>query len=140
MNALDKRMRARPLACGATLLLALLPVAAALAQTSGSGARSASPVASLRIIETAVEALASDLSLPLTEAGSVTVRSCPTCRSVALLTGSRARYTLDGETLSLQELRRALLAAPATAVVVLYARGGTEITRIVATSPSAATR
>jgi hypothetical protein len=133
-------MAAKSLARGAALVLALLPTAIALAQTSGSGARNSSPTAGLRVVELAVEARAAELSLPLTEVGTVTVRACETCKPLPLLTGTRSRYLLDGEAVSLPVLRRALLAAPETGVVVLYARGRTEITRIVATSSTTPNR
>lgn len=112
----------------ATLLLAML-MSVGVSMASG-----------LRVVELAVEARAADLALPLTDVGSVSVRACTACKSVSLLTGVRARYLLDGEAVSLAQLRSALRAAPETSVVVLYARGSTEITRIIATSPAASRR
>ena len=112
-----------------TVLLLGLLVASSAAHASG-----------LRIVELAVEARAADLSLPLTDVGSVTVRACAACKSVSLLAGVRARYLLDGQVVSLAQLRSALRVAPDTSVVVLYARGGSEITRIIATSPATSSR
>ena len=128
MNTRHARLPTRALRPATVLLLALL-TAATTSIASG-----------LRVVELAVEARAADLSLPLTDVGSVTVRACTTCKSVSLLTGVRARYLLDGEAVSLAQLRTALRATPETAVVVLYARGSTEITRIIATSPAASRR
>lgn len=140
MNYPVQRTRSHSTVHGALLLLGLLQAATASAQVPASTTRNSSPAAGLRVVELAVEARAGDLALPLTDAGSVTVRACTACKPVALLTGARARYSLDGEAVTLAELRGALRAAPETAVVVFHARGGTEITRIVATSPAAANR
>jgi hypothetical protein len=140
MKSSVRRLRARASVSCAALLLGLLHAATASAQAPAGASRSSSPAAGLRVIELAIEARAADLSLPLTDAGSVTVRACSACKPVALLTGARARYTLDLEAVTLSQLRAALRAAPETAIVVFHARGGTEITRIVATSPAAANR
>lgn len=140
MNSSVRRTRAHSTVRSTLLLLGLLQAATASAQAPAGASRNSSPAAGLRVVELAVEARAADLSLPLTDAGNVTVRACSACKPVALLTGARARYTLDLEAVTLSQLRGALRAAPETAVVVFYARGGTEITRIVATSPAVASR
>lgn len=125
----------------ATIALSCAMFAAqpAAAQTSDRASRNAS-VTSLRIAELALETSGRDLELPSTDVGMTSVRSCETCRPVSLLLGTRSRFLLDGEATGLPALRAALAAAPQASVVVLYARGGTEITRIIATSPPAARR
>jgi hypothetical protein len=124
---------------GAFALAALVACGFAVAQTPDRNA--SKPVAAgLRIAELALETSGRDLVLPTTDVGTTSVRACETCRPVSLLLGTRSRFLLDGEATDLPSLRAALAAAPQTSVVVLYARGGTEITRIIATSPPAARR
>ncbi len=124
---------------GAFALAALLASGFTLAQTPDrNGSKPAA--AGLRIAELALETSGRDLALPSTDVGMTSVRACETCRPVSLLLGTRSRFLLDGESTNLPALRAALAAAPQASVVVLYARGGTEITRIIATSPPAARR
>jgi hypothetical protein len=142
MNTHDAHPRgARTYATLAGLVLscAMLAAQPAIAQTGDRASRNATPT-TLRIAELALETSGRDLTLPATDVGMTSVRSCETCRPVSLLLGTRSRFLLDGEATSLPALRATLAAAPQTSVVVLYARGGSEITRIIATSPPAARR
>jgi hypothetical protein len=120
-------------------LVALLASSLAFAQTPARNGSKVS-VVSLRIAELALETSGRDLVLPSTDVGITSVRSCEACRPVSLLLGARSRLLLDGAEVGLPALRAALQAAPEANVVVLYARDGTEITRIIATSPPAARR
>ena len=139
MNAVHRLAWSTAVRRGSLALAALLATGLSLAQTPDRGGSKPS-VTSLRIAELALETSGRDLALPATDVGTTSVRSCETCRPVSLLLGSRSRLLLDGEATSLTALRAALAAAPEANVVVLYARGGTEITRIIATSPPAARR
>lgn len=134
-----RRSRVAVTAASVALSCAMFAAQPAFAQTGDRASRNASPT-TLRIAELALETSGRDLVLPSTDVGMTSVRSCEACRPVSLLLGTRSRFLLDGKATSLPALRAALAAAPQASVVVLYARGGTEITRIIATSPPVARR
>lgn len=136
-RAEPKARRATTRVAGLAALLALAAIDPAGAQGSAPGSRTALPSSGLRVIELAVEATGGDVALPATDIGTASVRSCPGCKPASLLIGSRSRFLLDGQPVSLPVLRAALLGAPQASVVVMHARGSTEITRIIATSPPA---
>jgi hypothetical protein len=90
---------------------------------------------SLRAIELAVETSTRDLTLPAGDAGSLSVKPCAGCKALVLFTGARTRYFLDGLELPVTELRRALTGRSDADLVLLYGRGTSQITRVLATLP-----
>lgn len=105
----------------------------------GSAAAQAAPQ-SLRALELAVETSTRDIALPTGDAGSISVKPCAGCKPLVLFTGARTRYFLDGRELPVGELRRALAGRTDADLVLLYGRGTSQITRVLATLPVAAAR
>ena len=121
------------------LLIAPMLRAALLAAALGAGAAHGAPQ-SLKALELAVETSARDITLPAGEAGSISVLPCSGCKPLVLFTGARTRYFLDGRELPVAELRRAIAGPSGANLVLLYGRGSSQITRVLATLPVAAAR
>ncbi len=95
---------------------------------------------SLRAVELAVETSTRDITLPASEAGSISVTPCSGCKPLVLFTGARTRYFLDGQELPAADLRRALAGRTDASLVLLYGRGTSQITRVIAAIPDIAPR
>lgn len=118
-----------------SMLIAPTLVALALSATAVQAAPQP-----LRAVELAVETSTRDIALPAGDAGSISVKPCAGCKSLVLFTGARTRYFLDGRELPVAELRRALTARSDADLVLLYGRGSSQITRVLATLPLVAAR
>ncbi len=95
---------------------------------------------SLRAVELAVETSTRDITLPTGESGSISVTPCSGCKPLVLFTGARTRYFLDGQELPAADLRRALAGRIDASLVLLYGRGTSQITRVIAAIPDVAPR
>jgi len=95
---------------------------------------------SLRAVELAVETSTRDIALPAGDAGSISVTPCSGCKPLVLFTGARTRYFLDGRELPVADLRRALAGRTDASLVLLYGRGTSQITRVIAAIPDVASR
>lgn len=65
--------------------------------------------ADFRTVNRAYEAQLSGITLPVTENGSIGFRKCAECEPVTLSVTTRTTYHVNGENVSLQEFRRAVL-------------------------------
>jgi hypothetical protein len=110
-----------------------------LSAALSAGFVSAAPQ-SLRAVELAVETSTRDITLPAGEAGSISVTPCAGCKPLVLFTGARTRYFLDGRELPVADLRRALAGRTDASLVLLYGRGTTQVTRVIASVPDVAQR
>jgi hypothetical protein len=119
--------------------IASMLIAPMLAATVGATAAHGAPQ-SLRAIELAVETSTRDIALFVGDAGSINVKPCSGCKTLVLFTGTRTRYFLDGRELPATELRRALAGQSDANLVLLYGRGTSQITRVLATLPVVAAR
>jgi hypothetical protein len=88
------------------------------------------------LVEASVEAESSDLSLPSSLGGIITVRSCPTCSTQTFYFDKDPLLILDGRKVDLQEMSMALRKAGSTPVTVHYRRSDSAVTRIVMSGES----
>lgn len=88
------------------------------------------------LIEGAVEAAASDLSLPASLGGIITVRGCSTCSAQTFYFGKDPLLILDGRKVDLKQMSLALRTAGSTPVTVHYRRSDSTVTRIVMSGES----
>ena len=95
---------------------------------------------SLRAVELAVETSTRDITLPAGEAGSISVTPCSGCKPLVLFTGARTRYFLGAQELPVADLRRALAGRTDASLVLLYGRGTSHFTRVIAAIPDVASR
>ena len=79
----------------------------------------------------AQSAMASEVSLPVAENGIVTARACPTCETRTFYLDKQHRLLLNGRSVSLAEMTKALRSAGDTPVAVHYKVSDSLITRIV---------
>lgn len=119
--------------------LATLAFALGAAPTPAAAAKPG-PTSGLRVLELAVEARGADVTLPPTGTGRLSVLPCRDCRPLTLLTGAATRSLVDGAPVSLEVLRRTLLAEPEASVALFYRRSTGEVTRILVTLPAPSTR
>lgn len=84
------------------------------------------------ILEQAVEAQASSVVLPSGAAGMLVVTRCAGCAPQSFVTSSRTRYFVAKDPVALAALRAGFVAAPGTAVTVLYDARSHEVTRVIA--------
>ncbi len=117
-----------------------LALAWSAAPQRSAAAKPATPVSGLRVLELAVEAAAADVALPADGSGRLTVKPCPACAPVALVTGAATRSLVDGAPVSLEVLRRTLATEADASVAVFYRRASGEVTRILVTLPAASSR
>jgi len=82
-------------------------------------------------LEGSVESTASEVSLPVAENGIVTARACPTCETRTFYLDKQHRLLLNGRSVSLAEMTKALRSAGDTPVAVHYKVSDSLITRIV---------
>jgi hypothetical protein len=130
-----------PRGSAATTAIALaLALSLTAAPRPAAAAKPSTPTAGLRVLELAVEARGADLILPATGVGRLSLAPCLNCRPLALLTGATTRSLVDGAPVTLEVLRRTLLAEPEASVALFYRRSSGEVTRILVTLPAASRR
>lgn len=83
-----------------------------------------------RIAELAIEVSGNQVLFPSGGIGNVVVTPCEGCRPVALLASSRTQYFSGDQPIRFNDLRTALVRAPAMQLVVLYDARTLELSRV----------
>ncbi len=101
-----------------------------------AGAQAA--VAQSRVLEMGFEATASDVRLPTSNTGELTVQGCPTCKPIRLRATAATRYEIGDQPVTLAELTKYLDANQDAGVSVMQRKGTLELSRLVVWQPKRA--
>ena len=102
-------------------IVAALLISAALSLPSMGG---------FKIREQAYETSASQIRLPTSETGELTLQTCSTCRALRLRAGADTRYQIGQHKVSLAELTQFIAKNPSVNLVVMQLHGSNNLSRI----------
>ncbi len=95
-----------------------------------SGAISLPSMGGVKIREQAFETSASQIRLPTSEVGELTLQTCPTCRAMHLRASAKTRYQIGQQRVSLADLTQFIAKNPSVSLVVMQLNGTNDLSRI----------
>jgi len=99
------------------------------------GALSLPSMAQMRVVELGYEASPSNVRLPTSDTGELTLQGCTTCKVVRLRATAATRYVIGGAEVSLAEMTRYLDQNPEASLVVMQLKDTSNLSRLVVHVP-----